>query len=616
MSYGFFPSFGLQLPSTPLAQGYTPMLEGGIRSADVAPVGTGQVNQDMSLNDRTQQVLDQANEILAQPQISPFQQFLMDNVDPLGLLSQPEQTPKAVTAPIKNITPREEAGPKSYARKGETPEVAFSPDFGFDIFPEGFYGQSEVRGTEAGPPEFGQEEVRQDQDTTIEPIAEEAQPDTAGPKEYQRKGNYEERGGDNPAKIATMTALDEYLSAARPGVEPGTYDDYIKEFGEATGLDVSGEPDNKMALMAFGLALMQNKAGKGFDVGEMLSSVGEAGEKAMPALQKAREQAKAIRAKAGEYALSRKKEDEAAAMAREGYYVIPAGTSANPETFLDAVLKGTGRREDFNAYELNALQSNEDFNKQFDIIPASMYDEVVLESIKAANEASDVKVWQEKPNEVALFGSAVDAPEWAKVDVFYADPNGPEPNKARLAGDYKVKLQQIASYERELDRVEQEFIDAAAVLEDTSITIPSQIGSSLTRTARGLGLLTTEGKEPTNIAKLTYILKNIEVSNTASILGEAGKTLSDVDRQLVRDIVGTIDFKNADETELRMKLAQIYKIVVTKSRQNINDSYQNLTNFGVPNEEIDKFRGIEQASTKEPTVSQEGGTTIVDFRDQ
>jgi len=296
------------------------MLEGGIRSVDVAPVGTGQVNQDMSLNDRTQQVLDQANEILAQPQISPFQQFVMDNVDPFGIFS-PQQSPQAVTAPIKNITPREEAGPKSYTRKGEMPEVAFSPDFGFDIFPEGFYGQSEVRGTEAGPPEFVQEEAQQDQDTTMEPTAEETQPDTAGPKGYQRK-----KGVDNSARELVQTSMDEYLKLARPGVEPGTYDDYIKEFGEATGLDVSGEPDNKMALMAFGLALMQNKAGKGFDVGEMLSSVGEAGEKAMPALQKAREQAKAIRAKAGEYALSRKKEDEAAAMAR----VPLAGTNWIP----------------------------------------------------------------------------------------------------------------------------------------------------------------------------------------------------------------------------------------------------------------------------------------------
>ena len=36
--------------------------------------------------------------------------------------------------------------------------------------------------------------------------------------------------------------------------------------------------------MSLGLALMQNRAGKGFNVGRILSSVGEAGEVALPAL--------------------------------------------------------------------------------------------------------------------------------------------------------------------------------------------------------------------------------------------------------------------------------------------------------------------------------------------
>jgi hypothetical protein len=36
--------------------------------------------------------------------------------------------------------------------------------------------------------------------------------------------------------------------------------------------------------MAFGLAAMQNRAGKGFNVGRMLESLGQAGEKALPAL--------------------------------------------------------------------------------------------------------------------------------------------------------------------------------------------------------------------------------------------------------------------------------------------------------------------------------------------
>jgi len=102
--------------------------------------------------------------------------------------------------------------------------------------------------------------------------------------------------------------------AALRGKDPDTVtrEEYMKEFAEATGVNISGEPDKSHALMAFGLALMQNKAGKGFDVSKMLGAVGEAGEKAMPAFQKAKEQARAERIAAGKYALGEVKADAAA----------------------------------------------------------------------------------------------------------------------------------------------------------------------------------------------------------------------------------------------------------------------------------------------------------------
>ena len=69
-------------------------------------------------------------------------------------------------------------------------------------------------------------------------------------------------------------------------VKPKTFDEYINEFGEATGLDISGEADTKQALMSFGLALMQNRVGKGFNFSNILSSVGEAGERQCQILEK------------------------------------------------------------------------------------------------------------------------------------------------------------------------------------------------------------------------------------------------------------------------------------------------------------------------------------------
>ena len=85
----------------------------------------------------------------------------------------------------------------------------------------------------------------------------------------------------------------------------GDIEAYKKKFAEATGVDISGKPDTSQALMAMGLSMMQNRAGKGFNVGRMLSSVGEAGEKALPALTAAKAEARNNVIAAGKYALDR-----------------------------------------------------------------------------------------------------------------------------------------------------------------------------------------------------------------------------------------------------------------------------------------------------------------------
>jgi hypothetical protein len=91
--------------------------------------------------------------------------------------------------------------------------------------------------------------------------------------------------------------------------DPDSLEKYKQEFAKATGLDVSGKADTSQALIAFGLAAMQNRAGKGFNVGRMLESLGQAGEKALPALDKARADATAARLAAGKYALTQRQSD-------------------------------------------------------------------------------------------------------------------------------------------------------------------------------------------------------------------------------------------------------------------------------------------------------------------
>ena len=88
--------------------------------------------------------------------------------------------------------------------------------------------------------------------------------------------------------------------------------DYKEEFALATGVDISGKPDKSQALMALGLSLMQNKAGRGFNVSNMLGAVGEAGEKAMPAFAKAKAEARNAQIAAGKFGLQQVAADKAA----------------------------------------------------------------------------------------------------------------------------------------------------------------------------------------------------------------------------------------------------------------------------------------------------------------
>jgi hypothetical protein len=104
-------------------------------------------------------------------------------------------------------------------------------------------------------------------------------------------------------------------SALKDRSDVKTLDDYKQDFAKATGIDISGEPNNKSALMALGLALMQNRAGKGFDLSKILGEVGRAGEKALPKFEAARKEARAGQIAAGKFALQEEKADRAARLA-------------------------------------------------------------------------------------------------------------------------------------------------------------------------------------------------------------------------------------------------------------------------------------------------------------
>ena len=125
---------------------------------------------------------------------------------------------------------------------------------------------------------------------------------------------------DEPTEQEQLFAnvMDDYNKMYGEGTGPEgpkSIDEYKADFAKATGIDISGEPDNRSALMALGLSLMQNRAGKGFNLSNILGEVGRAGEAALPKFEAAKKEARAGQIAAGKFALQEQKADTAKELA-------------------------------------------------------------------------------------------------------------------------------------------------------------------------------------------------------------------------------------------------------------------------------------------------------------
>ena len=374
------------------------------------------------------------------------------------------------------------------------------------------------------------------------------------------------------AQTATKTALSEFLAQARPGVEPQTYDEYIKEFGDATGLDISGEPDTKQALMSFGLALMQNRAGKGFDISKILTATGEAGEAAMPDFRKAVAESKAVRAKAGEYALGKTKEDKNAAMNRKNYYIVPKGKKGGLKGIASNLDKGQFSM--LNSYELNNLTNNKEFNEQYEIVPNSTYEKVLAATIKTPE-------WGEKYltkyEDIPLFNDAGDD---FKIPVQRLNGNYKGPDKPKQGffnpekyDDYYGRFKRM---DTGLNKVSDQLGKAFKISSDGKLNFGGQVADDIKGFAQAFGI--GDGGKATDAAEVEYILNSVAAKNSPKILGEAGKTISDNDRLRVEAIIGKMK-KTGSPAALRLALQEVYELIVVEGKRDIRQGLSTLNRY-------------------------------------
>ena len=407
----------------------------------------------------------------------------------------------------------------------------------------------------------------------------------------------------DPTEDLFTSAMQEFITGAR-GAGPDspakrTLDDYKKEFSEATGIDVTGKVDKSSALMAMGLALMQNKAGKGFNVGKILGEVGKAGEVALPKLEAAKAVARQGALAGGKYALNKQSSDSALrtaakekTMNRGKYWVYKKGDPGSEFAEFDK-----GNFVDLNKYEINSLVTNPEFEKQFEYIEAKDRFDI----LKARAEASDIELGDEwasagyKPYSL-IGGDPKDVPFELQVSAVLRNPNykgnksGPN---ADLGEDKRTVINRFINLQNSINRDVKKFEQIGKYVK-SGISAPEQIASKVTQFFRNMGF-TPEGGMPSDIASAQQALNNFSIDNATMILKESGKTLSDADRKLVDRRVGKINFTDADPKLLHNQLADIYDFIVTKSQQNLDLAVKTL----------DQDFGITISSAKSPPTKAE-----------
>ncbi len=366
---------------------------------------------------------------------------------------------------------------------------------------------------------------------------------------------------ESPAETAFKSGYDAYLEALGESKDIGSIEDYKKEFADATGIDISGKVDNSAALMSFGLALMQNKAGKGFNVGNILSSVGAAGEAALPLMAQAKKEARAAKLAGGKYALEQRK-----------------AAKANRQALLEA------ERDRLN----ELLKQDREFKEKKELEKIKQVNAIDLKRIEheqtlLESEFEGVDLYLETTEEIPLFEGA--GKEFT-VNAFKQNPNLPKRYKNKdiplmLTNSAKTLRPLFDAAEADLNRLEADLAGIAETALQDGITVQNQVTAGLRSFGRAFGISVDGNLSPLEQAQQT--LRKIEVQRTAEILGEAGKTISDADRRLVTDIVGRIgalsltDLSGADAQRLVNRLDQLHGIIVVKGRNNLDTARQRLT---------------------------------------
>ena len=382
-------------------------------------------------------------------------------------------------------------------------------------------------------------------------------------------------------------AMKEFLNSSgqqtkSSGVTGGArdLDFYKKEFAKATGVDISGKPDKSNFLMALGLGLMQNRAGKEFNVGKILGAVGESAQKAMPKLIAAQKEAKANMVAAGKYAMQAQAKDRATAASaaknlnkKKDFFVVPTGGKRG--LTVNDYLKNAdnARLMTFTNAELAQLENDPQFNNNYALLPSENYYDILKESI-STDEGKDK--YRETPTKVKLFKNAEDGSMF-EVNVAMINPNNPD-----MTGKNPVLLQNadevygaFARMYKDNQKMKDKFVELGILTQDNRNVFTYSL-DKINSLGAAFGIKFSE--EETESDKIIRILENLAMKKAPDILGESGKTISDADRERVERIVGELRALGDIRTQ-RARIQDLFNDIVLGAESDIIEGITNLDRY-------------------------------------
>jgi hypothetical protein len=293
-------------------------------------------------------------------------------------------------------------------------------------------------------------------------------------------------------------------------------------------------------------------------------------------LAAARKEAKQTRIKAAEFAISRKDKDEAQMLNRQQYFVM----RKDGKGFASNIDKAESTY--INPLELNAMVTDKAFTDKFELIPGSQFNAIRKEAMKGT-ELGDK--YRDKPEMIPLLAGAEDL---LKVPVFYESPNykGPKTGVSYVPQDAaKRSLGEINRMNANLNRAEDQIVELVTTINNEGVTVFDQTKDGLVAFGRSIGVDFGEPGKLTSSQKVSLIFDRIQAQYAPQILQEAGKTISDADRQRVAQIVGGLQFVTTKE-ELTDKIRRIHEDIIGLGRANVQQAYNNLqdmTDYDIAN---------------------------------